>query len=683
MLATTMYPSRPRMFSIGTLIIALLLGTALNLGIGGGAARADTTTTITNFDASGNQVTRYDVNDNAIDAHDGGISQFGDTYYLYGTSYDCGFVWQQSGAPFCGFKSYTSTDLVHWADQGFLFDASTPTWQARCGGSTIGCFRPHVLYNSALQKYILWMNDYSVGVGFRVFESAAPIGPFTEVAVPTLAFSGTAGAVNNGDENLFLDSTGTAYLTYTNWQQSGNIIIEQLNAQFESGTGNYASLGTSSTEAPAMFKRNGIYYVTYSDPNCGYCNSTGTSYKTASTPLGTWTAGTKFTANSCGGQPTHVATVATTSGTTYLYQSDLWNGSHNEALANYFWAPLSFNSNGSIQNLPCTASFSLTLTGGVAGSQNIPTNRDQWDGIAGYRTWCDIGGAIQRVQTFTAGQSGTLSSVSFTTFQEYAPNAGLTIDLVSVNGSGTPTGTLSSTTIPVSAIGWSARKVTVKPNISVTAGTHYGIVAHAALSSGCYGLAYNDGNVYAAGQELYSSNSGGSYTLESNRALKFETTIGGLGNLATSATPAASSAFSACCGWGLAHVNDGLTTSTGSSMGWSSANTLGSNHAEWVQLDLGTSHLVSQVNLYPREDAGNVGYGYPIDLTVQLSPNGVNWMTVATQTGNPSPTSGAVKTYIFTTRDARFIRVMGTNLSNANPNDPTYRMQLAEMEVTL
>lgn len=41
-----------------------------------------------------------------------------------------------------------------------------------------------------------------------------------------------------------------------------------------------------------MFRRGDRYYVTYSDPNCGYC-TTGTSYLTAPSPLGPWTgAGT-------------------------------------------------------------------------------------------------------------------------------------------------------------------------------------------------------------------------------------------------------------------------------------------------------------------------------------------------------------------------------------------------------
>ena len=54
-------------------------------------AAADVTSTLVNFDASGQQLVRFDTDGNAVDAHDGQLARFGDSYYLYGTSYDCGY----------------------------------------------------------------------------------------------------------------------------------------------------------------------------------------------------------------------------------------------------------------------------------------------------------------------------------------------------------------------------------------------------------------------------------------------------------------------------------------------------------------------------------------------------------------------------------------------------------------
>src|SRR5687767_4532730 len=59
---------------------------------------------------------KFDENGNGIDAHDGELLKFGDTYYWYGTSYGCGFEWKNTESPFCGFKVYSSKDLVNWKD---------------------------------------------------------------------------------------------------------------------------------------------------------------------------------------------------------------------------------------------------------------------------------------------------------------------------------------------------------------------------------------------------------------------------------------------------------------------------------------------------------------------------------------------------------------------------------------
>jgi beta-xylosidase len=267
---------------------------------------------VRNFSPTGEQVTKFDNTGRAVDAHDGMIASFDGTYYLYGTSYDCGFEWNNKTAPFCGFKSYSSKDLIHWKDEGFLFDAQNQLWQSRCDGKTYGCFRPHVAYNRKNKQYVLWINVYDNVVGYRVFTSRSPAGPFTEVEEPKIAINNDkpAAGLNNGDHDLFVDDDGTAYLAMTDWRAKGAIAIEQLTDDYLSGTGKVVTQVTSEkTEAPGLFKRKGIYYVTYSDPNCGYCSGTGTSYKTASSPLGPWSAAKKISDNSCGGQPSFVATL--------------------------------------------------------------------------------------------------------------------------------------------------------------------------------------------------------------------------------------------------------------------------------------------------------------------------------------------------------------------------------------
>ncbi|QEM14161.1 family 43 glycosylhydrolase [Mucilaginibacter rubeus] len=493
------------------LILLSLLATFLT-------ARFVSAQSIKNFDKNGKQVTKFDNLGNAVDAHDGEIALFNGVYYLYGTSYDCGFEWGNKTAPFCGFKTYSSTDLQHWTDRGFMFDAQTPVWQTRCDGKTYGCFRPHVIYNKKTKRYVLWINVYDNRVGYRVFTSKTPVGPFIEVKEPTLAVNSEmpVAGLNNGDHDTFVDDDGTAYLAYTDWRTKGSIVIEKLSADYLTGTGQYVkSVTTGNTEAPALFKRKRKYYLIYSDPNCGYCSGTGASYRTASSPLGPWSDGTKISDNSCCGQPSFVSTIKLDSETIFLFGSDLWNNAaKNEALANFYWAPLSFAADGSINPVECQQTANFTRN----PSPVKPTED--------FTTGCDIGKNIQRAQIFTASRNGNLASISFATFQTGHPDAGLTVEIFELNNTGLPTGkALASVTLAVDSVSWSARNVMVKTNIPVTVGKRYAVVIKSNTTKGCYGSAYNDLLTDPNNISLISNDNGASFSAEKNRVLKLHVVI--------------------------------------------------------------------------------------------------------------------------------------------------------------
>jgi unsaturated rhamnogalacturonyl hydrolase len=137
-------------------------------------------------------------------------------------------------------------------------------------------------------------------------------------------------------------------------------------------------------------------------------------------------------------------------------------------------------------------------------------------------------------------------------------------------------------------------------------------------------------------------------------------------------------------GWFKACAIDGNEHSTGVSNGWSSNSNLTiQNHTEWAQLDLGNSYSITEVDLFGRDDSGNVGYGFPINFTIQISSNGSTWTTVYTSPGGgyPQPTSFGAQRFTFNAQSARYILVNGTK-QRSNPNDNNYyRMQFAEIEV--
>ncbi|MGZ3874649.1 MAG: family 43 glycosylhydrolase [Mucilaginibacter sp.] len=480
---------------------------------------------IKNFTKNGAQVTKFDNLGKAVDAHDGEIALFNGVYYLYGTSYDCGFEWGNKKAPFCGFKVYTSTDMEHWVDKGFLFDAQTTIWQTRCDGKTYGCFRPHVIFNQKTRRYVLWINVYDNRVGYRVFTSKKPAGPFTEVKEPTLAVNSDmpAAGLNNGDHDTFVDDDGTAYLAYTDWRTKGSIVIEKLSADYLTGTGVFVkAVTTGETEAPALFKRKGIYYVVYSDPNCGYCSGTGASYRTARSPLGPWSEGIKISDNSCGGQPSFVSTIKLNSASIFLFGSDLWNNAaKNEALANFYWAPLDFAADGSIKPIVCEQTVSLPKD---AARPQQPGNARQPE--KDFTTGCDIGKSVQRAQGFTAAKGGMLNKIVFTTFKSGYPDAVLAIELYEAGVSGKPSGKpLAAVNVPPGSLSWAAKNVSVYPHVAVSAGERYIIVIKSATTAGCYGFAYTNISPLPEGSAAVSSDGGINFSTETDRELKLQVFI--------------------------------------------------------------------------------------------------------------------------------------------------------------
>lgn len=150
-------------------------------------------------------------------------------------------------------------------------------------------------------------------------------------------------------------------------------------------------------------------------------------------------------------------------------------------------------------------------------------------------------------------------------------------------------------------------------------------------------------------------------------------------NLALNKTVTASSSVENW-GWFLTKVVDGQRNTVSGAMGWSSNNSPTTNHTEWVTVDLGGNNNINQVDLYPRNDSGNVGYGFPVDFTIKVSTDNTNWTTVITRTGYAQP-GNAVQSFTFTSQNGRYVKVEGTSLRQ-NPNDTNYyRMQLAEVEV--
>jgi F5/8 type C domain len=130
--------------------------------------------------------------------------------------------------------------------------------------------------------------------------------------------------------------------------------------------------------------------------------------------------------------------------------------------------------------------------------------------------------------------------------------------------------------------------------------------------------------------------------------------------------------------WKAKHLIDGNRKLVNSIYGWSSQDRQAANAVEWVIFDLGGNQTVTRADLYPRNDDFEIGEGFPVDFSLDVSSNATTWTTVVTKTGYATPADGAVQTFDFSAVSARYVRLNITKLDQVNSG---FYAQLAELEL--
>lgn len=133
--------------------------------------------------------------------------------------------------------------------------------------------------------------------------------------------------------------------------------------------------------------------------------------------------------------------------------------------------------------------------------------------------------------------------------------------------------------------------------------------------------------------------------------------------------------------WSAAYVVDGKTDSSAGSNGYSSEADIDKNHTEWIELDLRTRRTFDTVVLYPRNDAGHIGDGFPIDFTIQVW-NGSEWLTRVTRTSYQRP-GNSPQVFSWQGRDTtNKIKIEATRLAQVDDRGTLkFHLQLAEIQV--
>jgi beta-xylosidase len=309
-----------------------------------------------------------------INAHGGGMLFHEGAYYWYGELKEgrtyapaCNVSWGGTRVVAGGISCYRSTNLTDWENLGVVLNpvAEDPNHDLHCDKVIE---RPKVAYNKTIKKFVMWLHvdsiDYKAAKS-GVAVSDSPSGPFQylggfrpnagvwPVNVTEADKSGTPlardfeGGQMARDMTLFVDDDNKAYHFYSS-EENATMHVSLLTDDYVKPSGKYARIFIGrSMEAPAVFKREGRYYLIASD--CTGWNPNPARSAVADHPLGPWTE----LGNPCVGKD---AELTFTSQSTYvlpvqgkkdafIFMADRWK-QWDLADSRYIWLPLAFDAKG-------------------------------------------------------------------------------------------------------------------------------------------------------------------------------------------------------------------------------------------------------------------------------------------------------------------------------------------------
>jgi hypothetical protein len=237
-----------------------------------------------------------------INAHGGGILFFNDTYYWFGEHKTEGDAGNRANV---GVHVYASKNLTDWKDEGIALAVHDDTTSLLVKGCIIE--RPKVIYNEKTKAFVMWFHHELKGQGYKAALTGLAIsdkvtGPYTYIKSvnpnagkwpmnfpdslkkvekePSLEGVGLQKPegqkiVREGyfvrrdfergqmarDMTLFVDDDGKAYHIHSS-ESNQTLHFAELSDDYQSFSGKYArALPGKANEAPAIFKKDGKYYL--------------------------------------------------------------------------------------------------------------------------------------------------------------------------------------------------------------------------------------------------------------------------------------------------------------------------------------------------------------------------------------------------------------------------------------
>ncbi len=226
-----------------------------------------------------------------INAHGAGFIYDKGTYYWFGEHKIAGSAGNRA---MVGVHCYSSNDLYNWNDEGIALTVAEDTTSDIARGCILE--RPKVVFNKMTRKYVMWFHLELRGKGYKAARAGLATadkvaGPYKFIKSyrPNAGFmpylpEGTApvekvtctdprnksegffcrdlpGGQMARDMNVFVDDDGKAYHVFSA-EENFTLDIAELTDDYTGHTGKFSRVYAGhQTEAPAIFKRNGIYYL--------------------------------------------------------------------------------------------------------------------------------------------------------------------------------------------------------------------------------------------------------------------------------------------------------------------------------------------------------------------------------------------------------------------------------------
>jgi beta-galactosidase len=257
-----------------------------------------------------------------------------DTYYWYGE--------KRGQLASEGINVYSSKDLYNWKAEGMALTKSTdPQSEIAVGGLME---RPKVIYNPRTKQYVMWFHLELPGQGYKAARAGVAIsdkvtGPFRYVN------SFRPNGHMSRDMTLFVDDDGSAYHIYSA-RENYDLRIAKLTDDYLSASQADTLLFSKHQEAPALFKKDGQYYMITS--GCTGWAPNQASMHVAQSLFGPWTpVGDPMQGpladKTFGGQSTYIQPVQGKKDA-FIFIADKWNPKDLKD-SRYLWLPITFENN--------------------------------------------------------------------------------------------------------------------------------------------------------------------------------------------------------------------------------------------------------------------------------------------------------------------------------------------------